>query len=179
MLGPGLDSPDLVSQVVDAVLNLLGDDTRLVVDAFALGALPELGGLPAGMGERTVLTPNDQEAARLLGRELADDPDDDIAEIARRFGAVVACGDLVVTPAGDRWRVSAGNSGLATSGSGDVVAGTLGGFLARGAEPAQAACWAKFLHASAGDRLAARVGPLGFLAGEVLDELPTILSELG
>ena len=65
------------------------------------------------------------------------------------------------------------------TGSGDVVAGTLGGFLARGADPAQAACWAKFLHASAGDRLAARVGPLGFLAGEVLDELPTILSELG
>jgi NAD(P)H-hydrate repair Nnr-like enzyme with NAD(P)H-hydrate dehydratase domain len=47
--------------------------------------------------------------------------------------------------------------------------------LARGAEPAQAAAWATFLHATAGDRLAARVGRLGFLAREVVDELPLVL----
>ncbi len=179
VLGPGLDGPDLVPAVVEAVVALLGPQTRLVVDAFALGALPELGDLPAGLAERTVLTPNDNEAGRLLGRELADDPDEDIAEIADRFQAVVACGDLVVAPDGRRWRVSVGNSGLATSGSGDVVAGALGGLLARGAEPAQGACWAKFLHSSAGDRLAARIGRVGFLAGEVIDELPIVLSELG
>ena len=71
-----------------------------------------------------------------------------------------------------------GHSGLATSGSGDVLAGAVGGLLARGAEPAQAACWAKYLHAAAGERLAARIGRLGFLAREVLAELPLVLSEL-
>ncbi len=178
VLGPGLDNPDLVTRVVEAVLPLLGGQTRLVVDAFALGALPELGGLPPGLGARTVLTPNESEAGRLLGRELAADPGGDVVEIAARYSAVVACQDLVVAPDGSSWRVGAGNPGLATSGSGDVVAGVLGGLLARGAEPAQAACWAKFLHAAAGDRLAARIGRLGFLPSDVVQELPTVLAEL-
>ena len=84
----------------------------------------------------------------------------------------------IVTPAGDRWLVPAGHSGLGTSGSGDVLAGALVGLLARGVEPAQAACWATYLHAAAGDRLAARVGSLGFLARELLDQLPLVLTEL-
>lgn len=178
VLGPGLDNPDLVAEVVGVVLPMIGAETTLVLDAFALGVLPGLGPLPAGLAARTVLTPNDEEAARLLGRPLGEDLEQDVAEISGRFGTVVACHDLVVAPDGGRWRVSAGHSGLATSGSGDVLAGALGGFLARGAEPAQAACWAKFLHATAGDRLAARIGRLGFLAGEVVDELPAVLAEL-
>jgi ADP-dependent NAD(P)H-hydrate dehydratase len=73
---------------------------------------------------------------------------------------------------------------LGTSGSGDVLAGAgagagaIAGLLARGAEPAQAAVWATHLHAAAGDRLASRVGPLGFLARELVGELPAILAEL-
>jgi ADP-dependent NAD(P)H-hydrate dehydratase len=67
---------------------------------------------------------------------------------------------------------------LATSGSGDVLAGCVTGLLARGATAAQAACWATHLHSSAGDRLAGRVGPLGFLGRELLDELPPLLLEL-
>lgn len=178
VLGPGLDNPDLVAEVVGVVLPMVGPDTSLVLDAFALGALPGFGPLPAGLADRTVLTPNDEEAARLLGRELGDDLAADVREIAGSFGTVVACHDLVVSPHGSTWRVGAGNSGLATSGSGDVLAGALGGFLARGGEPAQAACWAKFLHATAGDRLAGRIGRLGFLASEVVDELPAVLAEL-
>jgi NAD(P)H-hydrate repair Nnr-like enzyme with NAD(P)H-hydrate dehydratase domain len=56
-----------------------------------------------------------------------------------------------------------------------VLAGAVAGLLARGADPAQAACWATYLHATAGDRLAPRVGRLGFLAREVVDELPLVL----
>lgn len=178
VLGPGLDNPDLVTEVVRIALPMVGPDTALVLDAFALGVLPGLGPLPEGLADRTVLTPNDIEAARLLGRPLGDDLADDVLEIARAFGTVVACHDFICSPDGSRWRVGAGNSGLATSGSGDVLAGALGGFLARGADPAQAACWAKSLHATAGDRLAARIGRFGFLAREVVDELPAVLSEL-
>ena len=54
----------------------------------------------------------------------------------------------------------------------------MGGLLARGAEPAQAAVVAQYLHGVAGDRLAERVGRLGFLARELLDELPGVLSRL-
>jgi NAD(P)H-hydrate repair Nnr-like enzyme with NAD(P)H-hydrate dehydratase domain len=74
--------------------------------------------------------------------------------------------------------VSTGHPGLATAGGGDVLAGVVTGLLARGATPAQAACWATYLHAGAGDRLAARVGPVGFLARELVDEMPALLTEL-
>jgi NAD(P)H-hydrate repair Nnr-like enzyme with NAD(P)H-hydrate dehydratase domain len=59
-----------------------------------------------------------------------------------------------------------------------VLAGAVAGLLARGASAEQAACWASFLHAAAGDRLAARVGRLGYLARELLDEVPLVLTEL-
>lgn len=178
VIGPGLDNPELTARLVDAALPLLGPRTCLVLDAFAVTVLSELGPLAPAVAARTVLTPNEDEAELLLGRPLGDDALKGVSAIARQYGAVVTCRDLVVTPAGEWWRVGVGHSGLATSGSGDVLAGAVGGVLARGAEPAQAACWAKFLHASAGERLAARIGRVGFLASEVLAELPLVLSEL-
>ena len=84
----------------------------------------------------------------------------------------------VVAHRGDLWRVEAGNPGLGTAGSGDVQAGVVAGLLARGADPAQAAVWGAFLHATAGDRLAERVGAVGFLARELPGELPGLLADL-
>ncbi len=179
VLGPGLDRSPATADVVAGVLDRLAPQTRLVVDAAALAPLLHLDPLPESRADRTVPTPNDDEAAELLGRPLGEDLVADVNSIAARFGAVVACHDLVVQPDGSAWQISVGDSGLATSGSGDVLAGALGGLLARGAEPAQAACWAKYLHAAAGERLAARIGRLGFLAGEIRDELPIVLAEIG
>jgi NAD(P)H-hydrate repair Nnr-like enzyme with NAD(P)H-hydrate dehydratase domain len=68
--------------------------------------------------------------------------------------------------------------GLATSGSGDVLAGLVAGLLARGAEPAQAAVWAVALHARAGEALARRFGPLGTLARELAAEVPALMERL-
>lgn len=65
-----------------------------------------------------------------------------------------------------------GSIALGTSGSGDVLAGIIGGLLARGAAPEQAACWGLFVHAAAAARLAPTRGELGLLARELLDELP-------
>jgi NAD(P)H-hydrate repair Nnr-like enzyme with NAD(P)H-hydrate dehydratase domain len=78
---------------------------------------------------------------------------------------------------GRAWTVPTGHPGLGTSGSGDVLAGAVGGLLARGADPAQSAAWGTYLHGTAGDRLAARVGRLGFLARELATELPLVLVE--
>jgi NAD(P)H-hydrate repair Nnr-like enzyme with NAD(P)H-hydrate dehydratase domain len=71
-----------------------------------------------------------------------------------------------------------GNAGLATSGSGDVLAGLLAGLAARGADPLQAVVWAAHVHGLAGDRLAARIGAVGYLARELLDEIPGVLTSL-
>ncbi|HEY0082691.1 MAG TPA: NAD(P)H-hydrate dehydratase, partial [Pyrinomonadaceae bacterium] len=67
--------------------------------------------------------------------------------------------------------------GLATSGSGDTLSGVIAGLAARGATPFQAAVWGVHLHALAGDELARRMGPLGFLARELLAEIPALMSK--
>ena len=159
------------------LLPKLNDQAWLVLDAYALSALPELADALEATAGRMVLTSNGREAEILLGCELQN-PRVEVPEIAERYAAVVSCQGIIADPAGAVWQVSAGHDGLATSGSGDVLAGALGGLLGRHAEGAQSAVWATYAHAAAGDRLAARVGRLGFLAREILDELPGILVEL-
>ncbi|SEQ27408.1 NAD(P)H-hydrate dehydratase [Microlunatus flavus] len=178
VIGPGLDDAELTADLLKGALPLLGDDTWLVLDAYALGVLPGMKDAVAPFAGRLVLTPNSSEGGRLLGRDL-DDLEADVPEIARTYGAVVSCQTLVADPDGACWRTGAGQIGLATSGSGDVLAGAVAGLLARGTEPLQAVCWASHTHAAAGDRLAAAVGRLGFLASELLAELPRVLVELG
>jgi NAD(P)H-hydrate repair Nnr-like enzyme with NAD(P)H-hydrate dehydratase domain len=68
--------------------------------------------------------------------------------------------------------------GLATAGSGYVMAGIIGGLLARGADPVTATLWGIHLHGAAGQRLTGGLGPLGFLARELLAEVPGLLAEL-
>lgn len=178
LVGPGLDDPQVTEEVVRGVLDAVDADTRLVLDAFALGVLAKLDGAERIAG-RSVLTPNPAEAARLLERDdvAGRDGVEVAGEIADRFGAVVSYESWVAAPDGRRWTVPTGHAGLGTSGSGDVLAGAITGLVARGADSAQAACWGTYLHGTAGDRLAARVGRLGFLARELVTELPLVIVE--
>ena len=101
--------------------------------------------------------------------------------MARRPNATVALGGAtswVASPSGRLWRDESGGAGLGVSGSGDVRAGVTAGLLARGAEPDQAAVWAAHLHGRAGERLAASVGTLGFLARELPAEIPRVQAEI-
>jgi hydroxyethylthiazole kinase-like uncharacterized protein yjeF len=176
VVGPGL-SGDGVLPLLQRLLPRLGDDVTVVLDAVALTALAQAPELLEPLAARTVLTPNSGELAALLdGQQL-----DELAActaVVERYGAVVSGRGWVVSPDGRSWREEAGGIGLGTSGSGDVLAGLVGGMLARGAEPAQAAVWGQYLHAAAGDRLSAELGRLGFLARELLDEVPRVLTTL-
>jgi hydroxyethylthiazole kinase-like uncharacterized protein yjeF len=175
VLGPGLLDDGDTQALVRAVLPRLGW-RRVVLDAHALTALA---GHEEALGDHDalVLTPNDAELATLLGGEQL--AGRDAAEkAAKRYGGAVATKGWAVDRDGRAWRDEAGDVGLGTSGSGDVLAGAIGGLLARGAEPAQAAVWGQYAHAVAGDRLAARQGRLGFLARELLDELAPVLGSL-
>jgi ADP-dependent NAD(P)H-hydrate dehydratase len=178
LVGPGLDDPDELERMLSALVPLVGSESIVVLDAFALGVLPKAHDFVDAFGGRMVLTPNKEEAARLLERELGDLVED-LGEIARRYRAVVTCYDVIASPDGRIWRTGTGGGGLATSGSGDVLAGGITGLCARGASAEQAAVWATHAHAAAGDRLAVQVGPLGYLASELLDELPRVLVEIG
>jgi NAD(P)H-hydrate repair Nnr-like enzyme with NAD(P)H-hydrate dehydratase domain len=133
---------------------------------------------------RVVLTPNPTEIAYALHVEeddIADDPAGSAVDLAARAQAVVGLGGAtswIASPDDRLWQDESGNAGLGVSGSGDVRAGITAGLLARGAEPAQAAVWAAFLHGRAGERLASSIGPLGFLARELPGEVPAALAEI-
>jgi ADP-dependent NAD(P)H-hydrate dehydratase len=175
VVGPGLLG-DSVRPLLEAVVPQLAG-RAVVLDAVALTSLAGAPELLAPLDGRVVLTPNAGELAALLDGEQREGLDA-ARSVADRYGAVVAVQGWVATPGGACWADEAGGIGLGTSGSGDVLAGAVGGLLARGAEPAQGTVWGQYLHAAAGDRLAARVGRIGFLARELLDELPFVLTGL-
>jgi len=131
-----------------------------------------------------VATPHAGEMAQLWDTDRAEvqrRPLEVALAAAKELSAIVALkGEttFVVTPDGDAFVNRAGSAGLGTSGSGDVLAGIVAGLCARGASPVQATVWAVFVHARAGERLARRIAPLGFLARELLDELPGLMQSL-
>ncbi|GAA3274820.1 NAD(P)H-hydrate dehydratase [Paenarthrobacter aurescens] len=191
LIGPGLDHPDLAESLLRALLEREksldttddGGAPAIVLDAFALGGLVEIQDDLGPWRGRLILTPNPTEAGILLGRDVKD-LGADVAEIARRFDAVVSCQGYISGPSADDptesalWKITTGYGGLGTSGSGDVLAGAIAGLRARGTSDAQAACWGTHLHAAAADRLASKLGPLGFLARELADQLPALMLEL-
>jgi hydroxyethylthiazole kinase-like uncharacterized protein yjeF len=173
LVGPGFDDAE---QTRATVLAVAAVGLRcLVLDAFALGVLSDIprNALPASL----ILNPNAEEAAILLDRDLTEDRAADVAEIARRFDAVVNCYGTVADPDGSTWRIPDGGPGLATSGSGDVLAGGITGFAARGVPESRAAVWGSWVHAHAGDRLTKRPG-IGFLARDLAVALTDALAEV-
>ncbi|SFJ82770.1 yjeF C-terminal region, hydroxyethylthiazole kinase-related [Amycolatopsis sacchari] len=178
VIGPGLTDVDETFALLERVLSLVAEDAKLVLDAYALGALSRKPELVRPWAGRVVLSPNSKEAAYLLDRDEVPDFADAAAEIADRYQAVVTLMGAIATPDGERWFDGGGHIHLATSGSGDVLAGLIGGFLARSATPAQATCWATHVHALAGQRLIPRTGVTGLLARDLVAEVGTVISEL-
>jgi hydroxyethylthiazole kinase-like uncharacterized protein yjeF len=179
LIGPGLTDADGTRALLRALVPDIPPPVPVVLDAFALGVLPDVWpDVGAALAGRLVITPNAIEATLLLGRDDGDPDVDDARRIADRYEAVVCCREWITEPGGSTWIRSSGYGGLGTSGSGDALAGAVTGLLARGVDRVQAACWASHLHATAGDRLALEIGPVGFLARELVDRLPGILAEL-
>ncbi|MCR5875307.1 NAD(P)H-hydrate dehydratase [Phenylobacterium sp. J426] len=182
VIGPGLLDSEAAGEL--ALRLMQPDGPPMVVDAAAMPRLAQEPGRARRHGGRLVLTPHAGEMAGLLGRDRADveaDPLDAARTLAADLHAVVAlkgAQTFIVSPDGRAWRNVGGCPGLATSGSGDVLSGVIGGLLARGAPPAQAAAWGSYVHGAAGRRLAARIAPVGFLARELLDEIAPALGEL-
>jgi hydroxyethylthiazole kinase-like uncharacterized protein yjeF len=178
VLGPGMRDPEHTRDLVRGVLQAVGEETTIVLDALALtcGAVDDA--IRARVGKRVIATPNRTEASYILDGDAPDDDVDAARAVAERLGTVVAMRSCIVSPDGNSWVDQSGDSGLGTSGSGDVLAGAIAGLAARGASPEQSAVWGAHLHAEAGERLSARIGRLGYLARELLDELPQVLTQL-
>jgi len=182
VIGPGLSTAESVAEEIRAVIAAV--PVPLVIDADALGALGGVAGARALFEKRSapsILTPHDGEYARLNGAAPGADRLASARALARATGAVVLLkGPLtaVASPgdgAPDVLLAAAGGPALATAGSGDVLSGIIGAFLARGLPPLEAAALAAHVHGRA-----ATLGPAeGLVAGDLPDLVAELLSELG
>lgn len=179
VVGPGLGSK--VDWMESFILAL---DQPVVIDADGLrpfqGRLDRLQGRKAP----TILTPHPGEMARLLEietQEVLDNRFEVGRQAAAASGAVVVLKGhqtLVITPDGEIWINPTGNPGMATGGTGDVLAGVLGAFLAQGRNALTAARLGVWLHGRAGDLAAESRGESSLIASDVLDHLGTAFWEL-
>ncbi|EFK95977.1 carbohydrate kinase, YjeF related protein, partial [sediment metagenome] len=173
-VGPGLGTSPAAGALLEASL---GASVAAVLDADALNLLA---GRPDALRGRlvpTVLTPHPGEASRLLGVPTAAvvaDPEGTAERLAAESGATVILKgfrSVVASPDGRIARVLAGNPGMASGGSGDVLTGVVGAFLARGLSAWEAATAGAFLHGLAGDLARERAGEEALTASAVADAL--------
>jgi NAD(P)H-hydrate epimerase len=154
-----------------------------VVDADGLNALAgHLEVLKGAAGPR-ILTPHPGEMARLLGatsQEVQSRRLDTAREVAAAHGVWVVLKGAQTLVAGPEGHVSlnpTGNPVLASGGTGDVLTGLIGGFLAQRVAPWDAARLGVYLHGLAADYLAEVIGPRGHIAGDLLSFFPELLAE--
>ncbi|GAC1388777.1 MAG: NAD(P)H-hydrate dehydratase [Vulcanimicrobiaceae bacterium] len=181
VIGPGMIENDVSCQLLERMMSSL--KASAVIDAAALSCIGKNPAMLEDAAMPAALTPHAGEMAALLSlprKEIESDPPKYAALAAKRFRAVVAlkgAQTYIATPSGELFCNREGTIGLATSGSGDTLAGILGGLLARGLPPLAATLWAVYVHAKAGDALVRKIG-LGFLAREIPRELPGIFMRI-
>lgn len=176
--GPGLYGNPAATRLAGELCAL---GRPLVLDAALLRALPAKAADARRAQVPPILLPHAGEMASLLECEAEDVEADPLAagrSCAARYDALVLVKGVsshIVIPNGSAWRYTGGSPGLGVSGSGDVLAGIIGGLLARGATPLAALLWGVWLHGEAGRALAKKVGPLGYFARELPAEVPALL----
>lgn len=186
-IGPGLGQDPETAVFLEEILSQA--DLPAVIDADALNLIaraPELLQQPSlsDRRRRWVLTPHPGEMARLLGKSVAEVQADRVGLATRaslNWGSVVVlkgAHTVVAAPEGQVFINPTGNPGLASGGTGDVLAGLIAGLLAQGLTPVQSAVAGVYAHGRAADRLAAARGMAGLVAGDLLWELPLVLNDL-
>lgn len=175
--GPGLGRCDVARSLLEAALS---DPRPLVLDADGLNLLAEA----PRTRDHWVLTPHPLEAARLLATTVDAVQADRVAAaetLAARFGAVVilkGARSLVAAPTGRPVLVDVAEPALAVGGSGDVLAGLVGGLMAQGLSARDAALLGTWAHAHAGRDAGLGQGSRGVFASEIADRVPAVLSQL-
>lgn len=187
-VGPGLGKDERAMRLLGQVIE--GSNLPLVADADGLNLLAEDSGLldvlgrQGNEGRKIVLTPHVGELSRLTGLSvsaLKRNLPMYGREFAERIHGVVAAKDARTFTCGVNMPVCVnltGNSGMATAGSGDVLAGMIAGLLGQGMEAFAAASAGVYLHGMAGDAAAARLGEHACMAGDVLQALAWLREKL-
>ena len=180
-IGPGLSTqPETARLVHDLITNL---SIPMVIDADGLNILASHLDILKQARAPIVLTPHPGEMARLAGTSSEAVQADRLAAASEFVGrypvtlvlkgarTVIADRDGILTIN------TTGNPGMATAGTGDVLTGIIAGLIAQGYTPDQAACLGVYLHGLAGDLAADEIGEIGFLAGDLIRQIPAALSK--
>jgi NAD(P)H-hydrate epimerase len=186
IVGPGIgvseDTKELVAWLISEGAR---PERPLLIDADGLNALAAIGldTLERAKGP-VALTPHPGEMARLLGVSTATVNADRISaasRLAQRTGAHVllkGARTVIAAPDATVYVNSTGNPGMGTPGMGDVLSGIVGALLGQKMAAMDALALGAFLHGEAADRTARRMGPIGYLSGDLLDELPRAIGSL-
>lgn len=174
LIGPGLGVSVGTFLAVKAVLE--NAECPVVLDADGINVLFEHKDILRERTAVTILTPHDGEFIRIGGRIL-DDRCESAAMLARDLGCIVLLkGHRTVITDGERAYINqTGNAGMATGGSGDVLAGIIVSLLGQGTAPLEAAACGAWLHGRAGDICASEIGQYGMLPQDMINVLPRLL----
>lgn len=174
VLGCGLGRSEETTAVIQAVLQQA--PCPVVLDADGINGLAGHMDVVRRRAWPTILTPHDGEFLR-MGGQLGPDRMASAAETARDLGCIVLLkGHRTCITDGIRgYRNLTGNPGMAVGGSGDVLAGMIGGLLGQKLPPLEAAACAAWLHGAAGDLCAQELGQYAMLPSDMLQALPRLL----
>ncbi len=181
LMGCGLSVCDDTRALVRRLL--LSFERPMLLDADALNCIADDPSVLRQAKAPVVITPHPAEMGRLLG-VTAKEVNADRAKTAREFAArynvitvLKGAGTVIAAPSGRALLNTTGNSGMATGGSGDVLAGICAALLAQGKAPFNCAAAAVYLHGLAGDLAAKRLGKISMLPSDIIDELPNAFRE--
>ena len=180
-IGPGLTThPETVDLVQELVKRI---DKPCVLDADALNALAGKSSLLTECKRPPIITPHPGEMARLETEATTQSVNEDRLGTATRFARergvfVILKGarTVIARPDGLAAICPTGNPGMATAGTGDVLTGMVGGLLAQGLAPWDAACAATYFHGLAGDLAAQHLGQAGMIASDLIQHIPHALA---
>ena len=181
-IGPGIGQAEETQSLVKQIVSQI--DTPIVIDADGLNSIAGQTQLLKKRKAPTVLTPHPGEMARLIETSAAVVQQNRVAcarDFATNFGVHVVlkgAATVIAHPDGNAYINPTGNPGMASGGMGDVLTGVLAGFIAQGFTPKAAAHAAVYLHGAAADTLAQTMGPIGYLAGEVMNAIPGEIKKL-
>jgi len=177
--GPGLGVSEGTRKLVERIIREC--EGPLVIDADGLNCLEGNVSILKDKKSDIVLTPHPGEMARIAGTTVPSVQNDRVTcarQFAQSFNVHVVlkgAGTVIAHPDGRIFVNTTGNAGMASGGMGDVLTGILGSFVAQGYPPEAAAHMAVYIHGAAADALAKDYGPIGFLASDITDILPTVL----
>jgi len=174
LIGPGIGQSEGTTAIVRTVLEAFSGP--VVVDADGINVLAAHKDILRDRTSPTILTPHDGEFRR-FGGDLSEDRTASAAAIAEKYGVVILLKGhrTVITDGTNCYINTTGNPGMATGGSGDVLAGMIAALLGQGLQPLEAAACGAWLHGAAGDICAEEIGQYGMLPSDMLNVLPRLL----